>query len=149
MKGIKKTTDCIRNSQSCKCYADHRFCKRGLEAKTSRGCSHRPFLKGTGIEHIAKRTNNRATRASNIYKSRLFWNCFGVTQLRFLIEGVRSRFSELCFPPKREALSWKKKVRKWVRVKIMKEATWSLHFWCKFASGSGVDSFCCSSLGTG
>ena len=65
MKSIKKTADCIRNSQNCKCYAYCRSCKRGLEAKTARESSHRLFLKGARSEHIANRTGNRATRASN------------------------------------------------------------------------------------
>ena len=65
MKGIKKTADCIRISQNCKCYAYRRSCTRGLEAKKARESSHRLFLKGARSEHIANRTGNRATRASN------------------------------------------------------------------------------------
>ena len=65
MKVIKKTTDCIRNSQNCKCYAYRLSCTRGLEAKKARESSHRLFLKGARSEHIANRTGNRATRASN------------------------------------------------------------------------------------
>ena len=45
------------------------FAEGALEAKNARESSHRLFLKGTRSEHIAKRTNNRATRASKIYKS--------------------------------------------------------------------------------
>ena len=95
MKSIKKTADCIRNSQNCKCYAYCRSCKRGLEAKTARESSHRLFLKGARSEHIANRTGNRATRASNndnivCFLSRLG----GCQQVRFLIESIRSRFSK-------------------------------------------------------
>ena len=79
MKGIKKTADCIRNSQNCKCYAYCRSCKRGLEAKTARESSRRLFLKGARSEHIANRTSNRATRASkNILLSKQFC-CFTIS----------------------------------------------------------------------
>ena len=65
MEDTKKTIDCIRNSQNSKVYAYHRFCKRGLEAKTAQEPAHRLFLKGAKSEHIANRTSNRATRATN------------------------------------------------------------------------------------
>ena len=77
MKGIKKTRNCIRISQNCKCYAYHPFCKRGLEAKTARESSHRLFLKGARSEHIANRTSNRATRASKNDKIYFFFAVWG------------------------------------------------------------------------
>ena len=112
MKSMKKTADCIRNSQNCKCYAYCGSCKRGLEAKTARESSHRLFLKGARSEHIANRTSNRATRASKHDKIVCFLSRLGVKKVRCLIESTRRRFSKLCFPPWREALFWKHVVRK-------------------------------------
>ena len=77
MKRIKKTPDRKRNSWNCKRYAYHRFCKRGLEAKTARDCSHRLFLRGGRSEHIANRTSNRATRASKNNKTWYVWSRSG------------------------------------------------------------------------
>ena len=141
MKCIKKTPDCIRNSWNGKCNAYHRFRKRGLEAKTARELSYRLFLKGARSEHIANRTSNRATRASNNDNICSFLSRLGVKKVRFLIESIRSRFSNLCFPHKRETL-FSKNVRKvsWI-IKIMKEATWSLHFSCKLATRSMGNNF--------
>ena len=99
MKGIKKTADCIRNSQNCKCYAYCRSCKRGLEAKTARESSHRLFLKGARSEHIANRTSNRATRASKNDKIYLLFCCLGVKKVRFLFERIRSRFQNCASYP--------------------------------------------------
>ena len=109
MKSIKKTADCIRNSQNCKCYAYCRSCKRGLEAKTARESSHRLFLKGARSEHIANRTSNRATRASKNDKIVCFlsrmWGQKGVIIDRLysksffrivLPTGARSTFLKTC-----------------------------------------------------
>ena len=138
MKGRKKIADRKRHSQNCNCYADNRFCRRGSEAKTARESSHRLFLKGTRSEHIAKRTNNRATRASKIYKSWSFWSRLGVKKVRFLIEGIRSRFSELCFPP-RAGSTFLQKIGKLndVMQRCMQNAFCNLHFWCTLANEMG------------
>ena len=66
---LKLLRKSIANLKNCNLFADVRFCKRGSEAKNARGCSHRLFLEGARSGHIAKRTSNGATRASNIYKS--------------------------------------------------------------------------------
>ena len=66
----KKTTDCIQNSQTCKRYAYHRFCKRGMEAKAARDCSHRLFLTGgkkrTHSEPNEKQSNKSKQKWQNI-----------------------------------------------------------------------------------
>ena len=77
MKGIRKTTNGIRNSQNCKCYACHRFCKRGLEAKTTRESSHRLFLKGAWSEQIAMGAAKRAKIANQMAKNALIEAVWG------------------------------------------------------------------------
>ena len=97
MKSIKKTADCIRNSQNCKCYAYCRSCKRGLEAKTARESSHRLFLKGARSEHIANRTSNRATRASKNVKI-CFFLPFGGQQSELFDRLYSKSFFRIVLP---------------------------------------------------
>ena len=99
MKSRKKIADRTRHSKNCNLFADVRFCKRGSEAKNARGCSHRLFLEGARSGHIAKRTSNGATRASENYKNGSHKRRLGVKKVRFLIEDARRRFSEMCFLP--------------------------------------------------
>ena len=99
MKSRKKIGDRTRHSKKCNFFAGDRFCKRGSEAKNARGCSHRLFLEGARSGHIAKRTSNGATRASENYKNSSHKRRLGVKKVRFLIEDARRRFSEMCFLP--------------------------------------------------
>ena len=100
MKSRKKIADRTRHSKNCNLFADVRFCKRGSEAKNARGCSHRLFLEGARSGHIAKRTSNGATRANENYKNGSHKRRLGVKKVIFLFEDGRSRFSEMCFPPR-------------------------------------------------
>ena len=100
MKSIKKTADCIRNSQNCKCYAYRRSCKRGLEAKAARESSHRLFLKGARSEHIANRTSNRSTRASKNDKIYFFFAVWGGQKSEFFDRLYSKSFFGILLPTK-------------------------------------------------
>ena len=142
MKSTKKIADRTRHSQNCNFFADGCFCKRGLEAKNARGCSHRLFLEGARSGHIAKRTSNGATRANENYKNGFHKRRLGVKKVRFLFEDGRSRFSEMCFPP-RAGSTFLQKIGKIndVMQRCMQNAFCNLHIRCKIASRSVVDKF--------
>ena len=142
MKSKKKIADRTRHSQNCNFYADVRFCKRGSEAKNARGCSHRLFLEEARSGHIAKRTSNGATRANENYKNGSDKRRLGVKKVRFLIEDVRNRFSEMCFPPRAGSTFLQNNDKKHdVMQRCMQNAFCNLHFRCKFASRSDRHKF--------
>ena len=98
MKGRKKIADCKRHSQNCNCYADSRFRKRGSEAKIVRGLSHTLFLEGARSGHIAKRTSNGATNASENYKNGSHKKGLGVKKVIFAVRRWSKSFFRNVLP---------------------------------------------------
>ena len=59
-----------------------------LEAKCARESRHRRFLKGARSEHMANRTSNGATRASESEKKGSYQGRLGIKKVIFLIENA-------------------------------------------------------------
>ena len=83
-----------------------------------------------------------ATRANENYKNgSLKWR-LGVKKVIFLFEDGRSRFSEMCFPPKAGSTFLQNSATKNdVMQRCMQNAFCNLHFRCKLASRSGGHKF--------
>ena len=80
------------------------FFQTGLGGESCTGVELEAVFEGAWSEHIANRTSNLTTRAGNNYKICYLFCRLGVEKVILLIEGARSRFSEICFPQQREAL---------------------------------------------
>ena len=98
MKGRKKIADRKWHSQNSNCYADNRFCRRGLEAKNARDSGHRRFLKGAWGEHIANRASNWTTRAGKNDKLCFFVLPFGCQKSDFVDRKCSRSFFRNALP---------------------------------------------------
>ena len=136
-KKTKEAADGTRDSKKCRCDAYGNFCRAALEAKSARDCSQKLLFEG-GMERQNSEPNEQwSDKGEQKWQTRLLWRPFGGQKSDFLMKSVRSRFAKSCLPLQREALVWKHVIRKvsW-NMKIMKEGSCSLHFWCKFAPRS-------------
>ena len=142
MEGTKKTADRIRNWQNCCIDAYTHFCWRGSGGEKCTGLQPEAiFWCGHGTK---KWRSERPKERKEQIKSQkmLLLRPFGGQKMKFLIKIVWSRFAKVLSPLEQEQQFWKNVMQKvsW-NMKSIKEAVWSLHFWCIFVSWSGENEF--------
>ena len=149
MVGTKKTSNRIRNWQNCCNVAYTHFCWRGSGGEKCTDCSQKQYF-DAGMERKNRDRNGQKSEKSKYnYNKCAYRGRLGVKKMNFLINITWSRFAEMLSPLEQEHFFWKYVMQKvsW-NMKSIKEAVWSLHFWCIFVSRCGVDSFLasCSAL---
>ena len=76
------------------------FADGALEAKNARESSQRLFLKRAWGEQRANRRSSGATRASKSGKNGSYEGHQGIQKVSLLMPYARSRFLEMCSPPR-------------------------------------------------
>ena len=91
------------------------FLQKGLGGENSTGVELQAVFEGARSEHIAKRTSNRATRASNNDKIRSFWSRLGVKKWYFWSKVFEVVFQNCACHPIEKHIFQNMWCEKWVR----------------------------------
>ena len=125
------------------------FADGALGAKNARDCSQKQYF-DAGMERKNGDRNGQKNEKSKLdHKKCSYWGRLGVKKVNFLIKITWSRFAKTYPPLEQEQHFWKNVMQKvsW-NMKSIKEAVWSLHFWCIFVTIPVEDKFfaSCSAL---
>ena len=118
------------------------FADGALGAKNARDCSQKQYF-DAGMERQNGDRNGQKSEKSKLNDNNCsYWGCLGVKKVNVLIKIAWSRFAKMLSPLEQEQHFWKNVMQKmsW-SMKNIKEAVWSLHFWCIFVSRSVVPKF--------
>ena len=125
------------------------FADGALGAKNARDCSQKQYFEEGTERKNGDRNSQKSEKSKLNDKKCSYWGRLGVKNMKILIKIVWSRFAKMCPPLEQEQHFWKNVMQKvsW-NMKSIKEAVWSLHFWCIFVSWSVQNSFfaSCSAL---
>ena len=118
------------------------FAGGALGAKNARHCSQKQYFEEGTERKNGDRNGQKSEKSKYNYKKCSYRGRLGVKKVNFLIKIAWSRFAKVCSPLEQEALFWKKVMQKvdW-NMKSIKEAVWSLHFWCIFVTSSTQHDF--------
>ena len=118
------------------------FADRAPEAKNAHVMGENRNSKGLKKRKNSDRNGQKSEKSKYNENKCSIWGRLGGKKVKNMIESAWSCFLKMCFPLRREALFWKKAMRKvsW-NIKIMKVVSCSLHFWHKFTSMSVQHSF--------
>ena len=125
------------------------FADGALGAKNARDCSQKQYFEEGTERKNGDRNGQKSEKSKYNYKKCSYRGRLGVKKVNFLIKIAWSRFAKVCSPLEQEQHFCKNVMQKvsW-NMKSIKEAVWSLHFWCIFVTNPVVDSFMasCSAL---
>ena len=118
------------------------FADRAQEAKSAQVVGHNQNFDGLKKRKNSDRNGQKSEKSKSSNKKCSSWSRLGAKKVNFLIKIAWSRFAKMLSPLEQEQQFWKNVMQKvsW-SIKIMKEASWSLHFWCKFVTNLVEDKF--------
>ena len=126
------------------------FADGALGAKNARDCSQKQYFDAGMERPNGDRNGQKSEKSKYNCKQCSYRDRLGVKIIIFLVKIAWSRFAKMLSPLEQEQHFWKNVMQKvsW-NMKSIKEAVWSLHFWCIFVSWSVENKFFCFLLGTG